>query len=160
VPYQNSGSQSAAETRGPRRRGREDVLASHHDSTGMRRHPPRCTQIAGAWLGAGRRAHPLPADGMAEHELLAAERHAALHEAFTRLSPCCQQLIALLIQGLPVRADQRRAGHPGREPWADPPPLPGAVAQRPGDRCLDQRQKPYRQEVTVPVGSSAVRTTG
>ena len=35
---------------------------------------------------------------MAEHELLAAERHAARREAFTRLSPCCQQLIAVLIE--------------------------------------------------------------
>ena len=33
---------------------------------------------------------------MPEQELLAAERHAALREAFTRLPCCCQQLIALL----------------------------------------------------------------
>jgi len=33
----------------------------------------------------------------AEQDLLAAERHAALREAFGRLSPSCQQLIALLI---------------------------------------------------------------
>ena len=40
--------------------------------------------------------------GMAEHELLVAERHAALREAFTRLPPCCQWLIALLIEDPPV----------------------------------------------------------
>ena len=39
---------------------------------------------------------------MAEHELLLAERHAALHEAFTRLPPCCQRLIAMLIEDPPV----------------------------------------------------------
>jgi RNA polymerase sigma factor (sigma-70 family) len=40
--------------------------------------------------------------GEAEHELLAAERRAVLHEAFTRLPSCCQQLIAALIEDPPV----------------------------------------------------------
>jgi RNA polymerase sigma factor (sigma-70 family) len=40
--------------------------------------------------------------GMAEQELLVAERHVALREAFTRLPPCCQQLIAILIEDPPV----------------------------------------------------------
>ena len=40
--------------------------------------------------------------GAIEQELLAAERHAALHEAFTRLPPCCQRLIAVLIEDPPV----------------------------------------------------------
>jgi len=40
--------------------------------------------------------------GTVEHELLEAERHAALREAFTRLSPSCQQLITLLIEDPPV----------------------------------------------------------
>ncbi len=40
--------------------------------------------------------------GMAEHELLLAERHAALREAFTRLLPACQLLIALLLEDPPV----------------------------------------------------------
>lgn len=40
--------------------------------------------------------------GMAEHDLLAAERHAALHEAFTRLPSRCQQLVAMLIEDSPV----------------------------------------------------------
>jgi RNA polymerase sigma factor (sigma-70 family) len=37
-----------------------------------------------------------------EEELLAAERHAALREALMGLPPCCQQLIALLIEDPPV----------------------------------------------------------
>jgi RNA polymerase sigma factor (sigma-70 family) len=39
---------------------------------------------------------------IAEEEVLAAERHAALHEAFRDLAPCDQQLIALLIEDPPV----------------------------------------------------------
>jgi RNA polymerase sigma factor (sigma-70 family) len=39
---------------------------------------------------------------MAERQLLAAERHAALREAFAHLPPHCQQLIAMLIQDPPV----------------------------------------------------------
>ena len=38
----------------------------------------------------------------AEQELLAAERHAALREAFTRLPPGCQQLLALLMADPPI----------------------------------------------------------
>jgi RNA polymerase sigma factor (sigma-70 family) len=38
----------------------------------------------------------------AEEELLQAERHAALREAFTYLPPSCQQLIGMLIQDPPV----------------------------------------------------------
>jgi RNA polymerase sigma factor (sigma-70 family) len=40
--------------------------------------------------------------GWAERELLLAERQAALREAFNRLSPPCQQLMAMLIQDPPV----------------------------------------------------------
>jgi RNA polymerase sigma factor (sigma-70 family) len=40
--------------------------------------------------------------GMTERELRKAGQHAALREAFTRLPPCCQQLIALLLQDPPV----------------------------------------------------------
>ena len=39
---------------------------------------------------------------MAEQELLAVERHAALREAFTRLPGYCQQLIALLTDDPPM----------------------------------------------------------
>jgi DNA-directed RNA polymerase specialized sigma24 family protein len=44
-------------------------------------------------------------DGQAEaveQELLAAERHAALREAFTHLPPACQQLVGVLIADPPV----------------------------------------------------------
>jgi len=40
--------------------------------------------------------------GIPEHELLVAERHAALRDAFARLSPCCQRLLALLTADPPV----------------------------------------------------------
>ena len=40
--------------------------------------------------------------GMAEQELLIAERHAALREAFSHLPPRGQQLIAMLIEDPPV----------------------------------------------------------
>ena len=39
---------------------------------------------------------------MVEQQVLMAERHVALREAFTHLPPCDQQLIALLIQDPPV----------------------------------------------------------
>ncbi len=38
----------------------------------------------------------------AEQEMLTAEQHGALYQAFTDLSPCCQQLIALLAEDPPV----------------------------------------------------------
>ena len=38
----------------------------------------------------------------ADEELLAAERHAALRAALAGLSPCCQRLIALLIEDPPL----------------------------------------------------------
>ena len=40
--------------------------------------------------------------GMAEHEVLLAERHAALREAFARLPLPCQRLIALLLEDPPL----------------------------------------------------------
>jgi RNA polymerase sigma factor (sigma-70 family) len=45
---------------------------------------------------------PDPRADTAEQQLLAAERRAALREAFTDLPPTCQQLLALLIQDPPV----------------------------------------------------------
>jgi RNA polymerase sigma factor (sigma-70 family) len=45
---------------------------------------------------------PDPQGGMAEDELLLAERHSALREAFADLPPRCQRLIALLIADPPV----------------------------------------------------------
>ena len=54
-------------------------------------------QISGEIADAGRR--PSHQAETAEHEWLMAERHATLREAFSRLSPCCQQLLTLLIDG-------------------------------------------------------------
>lgn len=54
-------------------------------------------QISGEIANPGRR--PSHQAGTAEHEWLMAERHATLREAFSRLSPCCQQLLGLLIDG-------------------------------------------------------------
>ena len=48
-------------------------------------------------------AETIPADqAQVTEQLLTAERHAALLEALAYLSPCCQELIALLIQDPPV----------------------------------------------------------
>jgi DNA-directed RNA polymerase specialized sigma24 family protein len=60
----------------------------------------RGSQAAGYVLDA--ESIPDEQTGMAEHELLVAERHAALREAVTRLPPCCQRLIAMLTEDPPV----------------------------------------------------------
>ena len=60
----------------------------------------RGSQAAGYVLDAG--TIPGEQTGMAEHELLVAERHAALRDAVTRLPPCCQRLIAMLTDDPPV----------------------------------------------------------
>jgi RNA polymerase sigma factor (sigma-70 family) len=71
-----------------------------------RRECRRLLRAARRSLAAGyvRDAETIPDQqaGMAEQELLAAERHAALREAFTRLPRCCQQLISMLIEDPPV----------------------------------------------------------
>ncbi len=64
----------------------------------------RGSQAAGYVLDAG--TIPGEQTGMAEHELLVAERHAALREAVTRLPPCCQRLIAMLTDDPPVPYSQ------------------------------------------------------
>ena len=57
-------------------------------------------QIAGEIADAGRQpSHQIT---MAEQERLMAERHASLREAFSRLSPCCQRLLTLLIDEPPM----------------------------------------------------------
>jgi RNA polymerase sigma factor (sigma-70 family) len=48
------------------------------------------------------RSMPGNQSGVAEHELLMAERNAALREAFQHLPPPCQRLLALLIEDPPV----------------------------------------------------------
>jgi RNA polymerase sigma factor (sigma-70 family) len=58
------------------------------------------TDTLGLVLDAGN--IPDPQAAAAEQELLAAERRAALREAFAGLPPYCQRLLALLIQDPPV----------------------------------------------------------
>jgi len=55
-----------------------------------------------AWYVLDAETIPDERNGTAEQELLVAERHAALREAFTDLPPSGQQLIAILIQDPPV----------------------------------------------------------
>lgn len=51
-----------------------------------------------AWYVLNAETIPDDQAAMADQELLVAERRAALREAFARLSPCCQQLIAALTE--------------------------------------------------------------
>jgi RNA polymerase sigma factor (sigma-70 family) len=67
-----------------------------------------CTRVLRAASGAQAVGHTRDVGSIPDHQaqpveqqLLAAERHAALREAFARLPPCCQRLIALLIQDPP-----------------------------------------------------------
>jgi RNA polymerase sigma factor (sigma-70 family) len=64
-----------------------------------------CGQVLRASRGPGAARYGLDTDTlpdgqaeMAEQELLAAERHAALREALGHLPPNCQRLVALLIE--------------------------------------------------------------
>jgi RNA polymerase sigma factor (sigma-70 family) len=68
-----------------------------------------CRRVVCAARGPHRSGQLLDAENIsdeqtrtAEHELLAAERHAALLEAFTCLGPSCQQLMAMLLEDPPV----------------------------------------------------------
>jgi RNA polymerase sigma factor (sigma-70 family) len=68
-----------------------------------------CDRILRVAQGPSAAGHALDAETIpddqaqaVEQELLVAERHAALREAFAHLSPCCQQFIALLIENPPL----------------------------------------------------------
>lgn len=68
-----------------------------------------CRRVVGAERGPHTSGYLLDAESMpdektrtAEQELLTAERHAALLEAFTCLGPSCQRLMAMLLQDPPV----------------------------------------------------------
>jgi len=68
-----------------------------------------CLRVVRAIRGSHAARYALDAETMpddrarpADQELIVAEHHAALREAFARLSPCDQQLIAALIQDPPV----------------------------------------------------------
>jgi len=83
--------------------------------------------------------------GMAERELLLAERHIALREAFTHLPACCQQLIALLIEDPPVPYAQisARLGIPV-----------GSIGPARG-RCLDKLRRHPAVAALIDAGESA-----
>jgi RNA polymerase sigma factor (sigma-70 family) len=87
----------------------------------------------------------------AEHELLAAERHAALREALAQLTPRDRQLIAVLTADPPVSYAEisARLGIPVGSIGAHPRPVPGQAAPPPGDRGPDQRRKPSPGRVTL-----------
>ena len=76
-----------------------------------------------------------------EQELLAAERHAALREAFTSCPgrPAADRHAHCGPAG-GIRRDQRQAGHTHRQHRPDPQPLPGQDAPPPGRRSADQRR--------------------
>ena len=68
-----------------------------------------CRRVVFTARGPYTSGQPLDAESIpdkqirtAEQELLAAERHAALLEAFTCLGPSCQQLMAMLLEDPPV----------------------------------------------------------
>jgi len=69
--------------------------------------------------------------GMVEHELQAAARNAALREAFTHLSPRCQQLMAMLIEDPPV-PDAEISARLG---------IPAGSIGRDRGRCLEQLRR-------------------
>jgi hypothetical protein len=82
-------------------------------------------QIAEDNAGAGHQ--PGHQAGTGEQERLVAERHAALREAFSRLSPWLPAAAhpAHRRPSHAGRRDQRPAGHPRRQHRAGLPPLPG-----------------------------------
>ena len=80
--------------------------------------------------GAAPDADPIPdaQARMSEQELRAAERQAALREAFLDLPPCDQQLIALLIEDPPAPYTEVSSG----------PGTPDGRIGPEGGRCLDK----------------------
>lgn len=102
------------------------------------------SQIGGEISGA--RRQPGGEARTAEEERLMAEWHATLREAFSRLSPCCQRLLTLLI---------------------DKPPVPdGEISARLGipaggigparDRCLDKLRRDLRIAALADAGNRAM----
>ncbi len=74
-------------------------------ATTARRECIRVLRAAGGPHDAGPLPNENTSDGTAataDEELLAAERHAAVREALMGLPPCCQRLIALLIEDPPL----------------------------------------------------------
>ncbi len=100
---------------------------------------------AGHALAAG----TIPDDGAqaAEQDLLTAERHAALREAFGQLPPGCQQLLALLIEdpALPYAEISARLGVPA-----------GSIGPS-RRRCLDKLRR--HPAITAPINAGTKTAT-
>ena len=92
--------------------------------------PPTATSLTGASNIADQHTE------IAKQELLRAERHAALREAFTNLPPRCQQLLALLIQTLPCPTPR------SAPPWASQPAISGRCAAAACTSCAATRSSP------------------
>ena len=104
-------------------------------ATATRRECGRVLRTARGPLAAGYVRHaktsPDQQAGMVEQELLAAERHAALREACTRLPRCCQQLISMLTEDPPVLYAQISASLN----------IPVSSVGRRRSRCLDKLRR-------------------
>jgi RNA polymerase sigma factor (sigma-70 family) len=89
---------------------REPAALAGWLATTTRRECGRFLRAAGGahMAGYGPDAEDIPDEQATtpEQELLAAERHAALREAFAHLPPCCQQLIAALMEDPPLSYGQ------------------------------------------------------
>ena len=93
----------------------------------------------------------------AEQELLAAERHAALHRGIHLPVSVPPAADGHADRG-PSRAicrDQRQAGHPGQQHRSDPTPLPGSASPSPGHRGADQRRRRDRGVTRRQAGRTA-----
>ncbi len=118
-------------------------------ATVTRRECLRVLGAARAPLAAGHvmDAETVPAEqaGTAEQELLAAERHAALREAFRDLPECGQRLILLLIEDPPVPYAEisARLGIPA-----------GSIGPTSG-RCLDKLRRHPAIAALINTGSGA-----
>ena len=98
-------------------------------------------QISGEIADAGR--PPSHQAEAAEHEWPMAERHAALREAFSRLSPCCQQLLTLLIDG-PSVPDTEISARLG---------IPAGNIEAARHRCLDKLRRDPAIEALTSAGT-------
>jgi RNA polymerase sigma factor (sigma-70 family) len=76
------------------------ATTTRRDCLRTRRAAARLPLPTGAYIDEGNRADPKAV--LAEEELLAAERHAALRQALSDLPPGCRKLVALLIADPPV----------------------------------------------------------
>jgi RNA polymerase sigma factor (sigma-70 family) len=96
-----------------------------------------------------------------EHELLAAERHATLYEAFNRLPPGCQRLIAALIQDPPAPCAQisARLGIPVESIGPSRSRCLGKLRGDPAVAALISAEAASAEGGTVRAGSGAARTT-